>query len=436
MNDVLARREEYEKALAEKNISIPFFNETLDKYADILERNRTIEKLHAEINELSESFRAAPSDERKQWIRKESNRISGELEKFEHGTDEAKDYRETWLPRLEDLKWRLPNIPSPDAPKGVGDEDNVVVRQVGEPRKFGFSPLSHYDILLNNDWADFERISKVCGARAYCLKGAAARLEIAMHAFVMDKLADNGFTMISVPPLLNTDRPLLNSGHFPYSRDDVYKLAHEEGGAEKVDNLWLSGTAEIVLTSLHQDEILAESDLPVKYAGYSACFRREAGAAGRDTRGLFRVHSFAKTEQFVICRADIAESDRWHAKLLSIAEEMLADFELPYRVVANSTGDMGAGKYKMNDIETWMPSENKYRETHSCSSLSDWQARRANIRYRENGTNKVKFCYTLNNTAIATPRIMAQFLENHQVSDGRVRLPEKLRPYMSGREFL
>jgi seryl-tRNA synthetase len=233
--------------------------------------------------------------------------------------------------------------------------------------------------------------------------------------------------MITVPSMVK-ESALYGTGHFPFGREDAYYM-------EK-DDIYLAGTAEVVLTSLHSDEILEENQLPILYAGYSPCFRREAGAAGKDTRGLIRVHQFMKVEQYVICKADFDESKKWHAALLACAEEVLQDLELPYQVIECCTGDMGAGKYKMNDIETWMPSENRYRETHSCSSLTDWQARRANLRYRENGTNKVRHCFTLNNTGIATPRVMAQFLENHQTADGKVRIPAKLRPYMNGKEWL
>jgi seryl-tRNA synthetase len=325
------------------------------------------------------------------------------------------------------LMWQVPNIPAPDVPVGRSDEDNVVVRTEGEPRKFDFAPRDHYDILEMNGWADFKRAAKVCGSRSYTLKGAAARLEIALHMYMMDKLTDKGFTMITVPSMVK-EEALYGTGHFPAGREEVYYLPK--------DNMYLSGTAEVVLTSLHSDEILEENQLPILYAGYSPCFRREAGSAGKDVRGLIRLHQFMKVEQYVICRNDPAESQKWFEALLATAEEALKDMELPYHVLECCTGDMGAGKYRMYDLETWMPSQGKYRETHSCSNLTEWQARRANLRYRENGTNKVRYCHTLNNTGIATPRIMAPLLENHQLEDGRVRIPEKLRPYMNGKEFL
>jgi seryl-tRNA synthetase len=197
----------------------------------------------------------------------------------------------------------------------------------------------------------------------------------------------------------------------------------------------LTGTAEVQINSLHAGEILKESDLPILYAGYSPCFRREAGSYGRDVRGLIRVHQFMKVEQFVICKNDVGESEKWHQKLLETSEEIVTDLGLPYRIVECCTGDMGTGKVRMYDVEAWVPSENKYRETHSCSSLYDWQARRTQTRYRDSD-NKVQFVHTLNNTAIATPRILVPFLENHQQADGSIRIPEKFRPYMGGVEFI
>ena len=198
--------------------------------------------------------------------------------------------------------------------------------------------------------------------------------------------------------------------------------------------MWLAGTAEVALTSLHSGEILDADKLPILYAGYSPCFRREAGSAGKDVRGLLRVHQFVKVEQYVICEADEALSAEWHAKLLGLAESLLQALEIPYQVVETSTGDMGLGKFRMNDLESWVPSLGKYRETHSCSSLHDWQARRANLRYR-GADGKVRFAHTLNNTALASPRILVPLLENHQTEEGRVRLPKALQELMGG-EFL
>ena len=251
-------------------------------------------------------------------------------------------------------------------------------------------------------------------------------LERAVHAYALDLLRDKDFTLVSVPSLVR-EEALIGTGQFPAHREETYAIT--------ADDLYLAGTAEVALVGFHSDEILDLKRLPVRYAGISPCFRRKPGSAGRDVRGLLRVHQFEKVEQFVICAADDAESDRWHEQLLGTAEQLLQGLGLAYEVVECSTGDMGAGKYRMNDINTWLPSLGAYRETHSCSSLHDWQARRANIRYRDaDGT--VRFAYTLNNTAVATPRILAALVENLQTSEAQVRVPAVLRPYLGGRELL
>ena len=247
-----------------------------------------------------------------------------------------------------------------------------------------------------------------------------------MHSYALDLLQVKDFTLVTVPSLVR-EEPLIGTGQFPAHREETYAIP--------ADDLYLAGTAEVALVGFHSHEILDHKSLPVRYAGFSPCFRREAGSACRDVRGLLRVHQFEKVEQFVICAADAAESDRWHAELLGTAEQLLQGLELAYEVVECATGDMGAGKYRMNDINTWLPSLGAYRETHSCSSLHDWQARRANLRYRDaDGT--VRFAYTLNNTAVATPRILAALVENHQTSEARVKVPAALRPYLGGRELL
>ncbi len=328
--------------------------------------------------------------------------------------------------RLKNLLYLVPQIPSPKAPVGKDDGDNVEVKKFGIIPKFDFTPLDHVQILEKHNWADFERIAKVSGSRSYSLKNEMVMLEMAMHQMAMDKLMQKGFNLISVPALAR-EEALFGTGHFPTGRDQAYFLPE--------DNLYLTGTAEVQINSLHAGEILKESDLPILYAGYSPCFRREAGSYGRDVRGLIRVHQFMKVEQFVLCKNDPAESEKWHKILLETSEEIVQDLELPYRIVECCTGDMGAGKVRMYDVEAWVPSENKYRETHSCSALHDWQSRRTQTRYRDND-NKVQFVHTLNNTAIATPRILVPFLENHQLADGTIRVPEKLRPYLHGKILL
>ncbi len=309
----------------------------------------------------------------------------------------------------------------------MGDESaNVTIRTWGEQPAFDFEPKDHVELLESRDWAEFRRARKASGERAYALKGEMVLLERAMLSYALDYLIELGLMPISVPALVR-EEPLIGNGQFPAHREETYAIP--------ADDLYLAGTAEVALVGLHAGEILDAKALPIRYAGISPCFRREAGSAGRDVRGLLRVHQFEKVEQFVICRADDEESDQWHAELLDAAERLLQGLGLAYQVVEISTGDMGAGQYRMNDIETWMPSLGAYRETHSCSSLHDWQARRASIRYRDiDGT--VKFAYTLNNTAIATPRLLAALVENYQTADQKVHIPKVLRPYLGGRTEL
>ncbi|HEX8842095.1 MAG TPA: serine--tRNA ligase, partial [Sphingomicrobium sp.] len=326
---------------------------------------------------------------------------------------------------LKVLLLQLPGIPYEGAPVGPDETHNEVIRKVGEPPKFGFEPLDHVALIEKNDWADLSRVTQVSGSRTYCLKGRLALLEMKLMAWAMDRIAGAGFSPITVPAIAR-EQAFLNQGQFPGHKEETYELPNDE--------LWLAGTAEVVLTSLHSGEIIEADRLPVLYAGYSPCFRREAGSAGKDVRGLLRVHQFVKVEQYVICEADEDQSAKWHATLLDLAEELLQAMEIPYQVIETSTGDMGLGKYRMNDIESWVPSLGKYRETHSCSTLHDWQARRANIRYR-GSDGKVRFAHTLNNTALASPRILVPLLENHQTEDGRVRLPKALQELM-GAEYL
>jgi seryl-tRNA synthetase len=328
--------------------------------------------------------------------------------------------------RLQELLLLTPTIPWDGAPVGADESANVTIRTWGQRPEFDFDPLDHVDILEQRGWAEFGRARKTAGERAYALRGDMVLLERAVHSYALGLLQARNFTLISVPSLVK-EAPLIGSGMFPKGREETYALP--------ADNLFLAGTAEVALVGLHSGEILDAKLLPIRYAGISPCFRREIGSASRDVRGLLRVHQFEKVEQFVICAADAAESARRHAELLSTAEQILQDLGLHYEVVECATGDMGPGKFRMNDVNTWFPSLDRFRETHSCSTLHDWQARRANIRYRDVG-GTVRFAHTLNNTAVATPRLLAAIVENFQTADHGVRVPAVLRPYLGNREVL
>ena len=338
---------------------------------------------------------------------------------------EVKERLATVNEQLQTLLLLTPTIPWEGSPVGPDDSANVTIKVWGEKPSFDFDVKDHVELLETRGWAEFARARKVAGERAYALTGDMVLLERALLSYALDYLVSLGSTVISVPVLVREDA-LIGTGQFPAHREETYALP--------ADDLYLAGTAEVALVGLHSGEILDAKSLPIRYAGISPCFRREAGSAGRDVRGLLRVHQFEKVEQFVICAADDAESDHWHADLLAAAEHLLQGLELHYEVVECATGDMGAGKYRMNDVNTWFPSLGTFRETHSCSSLHSWQARRANVRYRDAGG--VKFAYTLNNTAIATPRLLAAVVENYQTADGHVRVPRVLQPYLGGRAEL
>ena len=376
-----------------------------------------IDELRRQRNEISASFKTAdPADRPALGARAKA--MGAEAAEAEAALGETQA-------ALDALLLRVPNIPWEGAPIGPDESANVVVRQEGEPPRFDFTPRDHVELLEMNDWAELARITQVAGSRTYCLKGRLALLEQAIMFWAEREIAADGFTLMTVPALARP-QAFVATGHFPGHEEEAYAIP--------ADDLYLAGTGEIALTSLHSGEILEADKLPILYAGYSPCFRREAGSAGRDVRGLLRVHQFYKLEQYVLCADDEEESARWHARLLANAEKLLQGLEIPYQVVETSTGDMGLGKYRMNDIESWVPSLGKYRETHSCSTLHDWQARRANLRWRD-GERKVRFVHTLNNTALASPRILVPLLENHQQADGRVRLPKALQDLMGG-EYL
>ena len=416
MDFIKANREAVERAIRDKGVDLDL-DALLALDSEVRGLKTEIEALRAERNAISAKFPSAAAEEKAELGRKakEAGARAGELEAKLNEQESA----------LRGLMLQLPGIPWEGAPVGPDESANTVVRTEGTPPEFGFEPLDHVALIEKNDWADLSRIAQVSGSRMYCLKGRLALLEAKLMAWALERIADAGFTPITVPALAR-GAAFTAQGQFPGHAEETYELPN--------DDLWLAGTAEVALTSLHSGEIIEAERLPILYAGSSPCFRREAGSAGRDVRGLLRVHQFLKVEQYVICEADEAVSAEWHAKLLGLAESLLQALEIPYQVVETSTGDMGLGKYRMNDIESWVPSLKRYRETHSCSTLHDWQARRANLRYR-GADGKVRFAHTLNNTALASPRILVPLLENHQTEDGRVRLPQELQKLMGG-EFL
>ena len=404
-------------AIAQKHVALDL-DALLALDGEVRGLKTRVDTLRGERNAISDGFKRAAPEERPA-LGARAKAIGAEIGEVEGALGEQQA-------ALDALLLRVPNIPWEGAPVGPDETANMVVRQEGTIPAFAFEPLDHVALIEKNDWADLARITQVAGSRTYCLKGRLALLEQALLFWAQQRLAADGFTLMTVPALARP-QAFVATGHFPGHEEEAYHMP--------ADELYLAGTGEIALTSLHSGEIFEADKLPILYAGYSPCFRREAGSAGRDVRGLLRVHQFYKLEQYVICRDDEAESARWHQRLLANAEGLLQALEIPYQVIEASTGDMGNGKFRMNDIESWVPSLGKYRETHSCSTLHDWQARRANLRWRDE-ERKVRFVHTLNNTALATPRVLVPLLENHQTADGRVKLPAPLRELMGGGDYL
>ena len=373
-----------------------------------------VENLRGERNRVSKSVSKAPPAERESVLAQA--RVLGE----------QLSAREPELKQLEDrlagLLLTVPNLPDPSVPEGAADADNVEVRRWGTPRAFDFEPKDHVDLALALDIADFARGGKVSGSRFFYLKNEGALLEMALLRFAMEFLYARGFSPMIVPEIVR-EEAMTGTGFFPIGREDAYSVDRGDG--------FLIGTSEVPLVSFHMDEILTQAELPRRYAGVSSCFRREAGAAGKDTRGFYRVHQFHKIEQVVICENEPELVRSEHEGLLENAESILQALGLPYRVALACAGELGMGQVLKHEVETWMPSRQTYSETHSCSSLGEFQSRRLNIRYRP-ADGPLRFCATLNNTAIASPRIMIPLLETYQQPDGSVRLPEALHPYLHG----
>lgn len=406
-----------QKAIADKHLELDL-TILLAEDERVLHLKKEIETLLTQRNAHAKKV-ANSSKEQRPFLIEEGRELNAKIEAIKPNLEQAEQ-------RLKAFLSLVPNIPEKDVPYGKDDADNVVVRTWKDLPQFDFTPLSHIDILKKRNWANFESIAKISGSRSYSLKNELVLLEMALIRYSLDVLFNLGFTLVTAPSF-SREEPLYGTGHFPLGKDQVYALEDEA--------MYLSGTAEVPLNSLHADQILEMNQLPIMYAGYSTCFRKEAGSAGRDVKGLIRVHQFIKVEQYIMCKNDPSEGKKWHSILLENAEKLLQSLEIPYRVIECCTGDMGVGKAKMYDIESFVPSENTYRETHSCSNLTDWQARRTNLRYRDE-EGKVHFCYTLNNTMLASPRILVPFLENHQDKEGFIHIPKALRPYLGNKDKL
>ncbi|RJR12586.1 serine--tRNA ligase [Candidatus Parcubacteria bacterium] len=372
----------------------------------------SIDAKRAEQNNASNAITAEKDAAKKQEI---ITRMQALKETLKLEEESMQDILKEW----KFLMVQVPNVPDMSVPEGESDADNKEVRQWGEIPKFDFSPKSHSELLLMHDMADYERGAKVAGFRGYFLKNDGARLVWALERFVQDRFMNReGFTPMIVPSMVRRE-PFVGTGYLPQSEEDLYKTQDAD---------YLAGTAEVATMGYYMDEIVDKAALPIRFFAFSPCFRREAGSHGKDTKGIFRIHEFQKFEQVVLCEASHEESVKHHEELTGNAEELLKELKLPYHVVINCGADLGLGQVKKYDIEAWMPSEGKYRETHSSSYFHDFQTRRLNIRYRDGDT--LRYAHSLNNTALATPRIVTQIVENYQNADGSITIPEALRTYM------
>jgi seryl-tRNA synthetase len=369
----------------------------------LLEADRERRSLLPRIEELrgKQKLKGRPTPKQLEELKS----VKGELQELEAELEHV----ETRFQELLDI---VPNAPDATAPDGLTDEDAVELKRVGEPRDFGFEPRDHLEL----GEIDMERAAKVSGARFAYRLGATALTELALYRFALDRLTAKGFTAV-LPPVLVLEKPMYGTGFLPTDEVNIYRIER--------DDLYLTGTSEVALAAMHMEEKLGADELPLRYAGYSTCFRREAGAAGKDTRGMFRVHQFDKVEMFVFCLPE--ESQDEHERLLAIEEELVGELGIPYRVVNIAVGDLGASAAKKYDIEAWFPTQQRYREITSTSNTTDYQARRLDVRYRRDD-GSLEPVHTLNGTAV-TARLLLAIMENFQTEDGKWEAPEVLEQF-------
>lgn len=394
----------------------------LDDFLRQEEKRRQIlfeaENLKAERNKVSEEVaRRKKSGQDAEELILQMREVGQNIKTLDDSLNEIEQ-------KMLEVLYLIPNIPDASVPVGKDENDNIQVRKWGEPRKFEFQPLAHYELGEKLDILDFARAGKVTGTRFTFYKGLGARLERALINFMMDRHAAKGYTEV-FPPFMVNRQSMFSTGQLPKFEEDAFKV-------EKTD-YFLIPTAEVPVTNIYRDEILETDMLPIRFCAYSACFRAEAGASGRDTRGLIRQHQFNKVE---LVKFSLPENSFQELEMLTAdAEAILQELELSYRVIVLSTGDLGFSSAKTYDIEVWLPSFNLYREISSCSNFNDFQARRANIRFRRGPKEKPEFVHTLNGSGLAIGRTVSAILENYQEEDGRIRIPKVLVPYM-GTEFI
>jgi seryl-tRNA synthetase len=373
-----------------------------------------VENAQAERKTLSKQI-----GERKQaGEESEAERLMATVQGLKETIESGKEELEKVEAKLDELALTLPNLPDPDAPEGMTEDDAVVLREVGERPEFDFEPRDHLEIGTELGLIDMEAAAALSGSRFAYLKGDLVLLELALVRFAIETVRAEGHEPV-VPPVLVREEALEGTGFLPGDRDQIYEIPKDE--------LFLTGTSEVALAGLHADQILDADSLPLRYCAFSTCFRREAGAAGRDTRGIFRVHQFDKVETFSFVEPGTSLEE--HERLLSIEEKILGELEIPYRVVNVAVGDLGAPAAKKYDCEAWIPSQGRFRELTSCSNTTDYQARRLGARYRPAEGEAPQPVHTLNGTACAVGRTIIALIENRQESDGSFTLPKTLHPY-------
>jgi seryl-tRNA synthetase len=460
LKDLRDHPDKYRKGAADKGFDVDI-DALLALDADLRAVIARREELAAEKNRISKEI-GQLAGRLKKASDADRAALQEQMKALQARPNQIKDEEAALDTKIKDLEPKrdamllvMPQPADPDVPVGKTADDNVELRTWNpptfDPRKSykqnrGFDPRSHVDLMTKLGMVDFERGVKMAGSRSYVLKGDGMRLHQAILRLAFDFMTqENGFTPVSVPVLVR-DELMVGTGFFPHGRDQAYEVKESERGGGY--DLYLTGTGEVGLMGLHMNEIIEADALPLRYTTLSTCFRREAGAAGKDTAGLFRIHQFDKIEQVVICKADEQESRAWHKKMMGFVEALLQRLELPYRLLQCCTGDLGPKNSDMIDIECWMPSRGDakqdkdgritsggaYGETHSASRLYDYQCRRLNIRYKDPDTKKNIVCHSLNNTVAASPRILIPIIEMHQNQDGSITVPKALRPHMGGAE--
>ncbi len=418
INYIRENPDKVKEGIKNKNFSPEIVDKVLSSDSARRDLIGQIEVIRAERNKLNDQLKT----ERTPALIEESVNLKTKLETLEPKLREVEE-------EFNSLMLQIPNVPLEEVPIGKDGTENVVYRTWGEVPKLDFSPQTHIELGESLDIIDIERGSKVAGFRGYFLKNEGVMLQFALMQYTLQKFISKGYTPVT-PPVILKKRAFVNTGHFPWGEKETYKFETEEGEEDS----YLAGTAEVPLVSMYQDEVFNEKDLPIKMIGFSPCFRKEAGSYGKDTKGIYRVHEFVKTEQVVICKNDVDESRKIHEEMMELTEEIAQDLKLPYRVIRMCTGDMGEPQAKKYDLEAWMPGRGDYGELASDSIMLDFQSRRANIRYRD-ANNEMKYVHMLNNTASNSPRWLVAILENYQQADGSVKIPEVLVPFVGKTEI-